>query len=399
LEAVADRSPQRLTRVALISVIGVCTKDQAYGAFLITWPVAVGAWAWLCRDLRIQILKASVRGTALAIVAFGFLSSAFVNPTGFRERVRFLLGPASQDSALYTKDLASRLRILRDVGQKLPMFYPWLALGICVLGLACSATFAWWWWRHREHQQSKVPMLFAQLLPILGFVSFTVTFNLSARRFEPRFLLLQYTALAIYAGIGVARVLGARGAALALGAVLAVAPLPGLVYLAISVDVSLSFDPRYGAEAYFAHALPPGTLVETYGHNVYLPRFPSQLRVQRVSAESQKNPMPGIVEITGSPGLAKERGAQVLVFSEGWAWRYWNAEAQEGAHGRIPPKGVNETAKDPEGRMFFRTLFEGTNPDYALAYTGQPPAGFFGCYQIHSATCMKTYVFRARAEH
>jgi len=396
LDAVAQRAPQRLTRVALISVVGVCTKDQAYGAFLLTWPVAVGAWAWLCRDLRGPILKASLRGTAVAVVTFGFLSSAFVNPVGFRERVRFLLGPASQDSALYTRDLASRLLILRDVGQKFPMFYPWLALGICVLGVASSVAFAAWWWRHRAEQSSKVPTLFARLLPLLGFVSFTLTFNLSARRFEPRFLLLQYTALAIYAGLGAARVLTARGLARALGAALALAPVPGLFYVAASVDVSLTYDPRYGVEEYFAASLAPGTLVETYGHNVYLPRFPSQLRVQRVSTEPQKNPMPGVLEITGSPGLAKQRGAEVLVFSEGWAWRYWNAAPQEGTRGRIPPKGVNETAKDPEGRAFFRALFEGSNPDYALVFTGQPPNGLFGCYAIHSSTCMKTYVFRAR---
>jgi hypothetical protein len=382
--------------VALVSVIGVCTKDQAYGAFILTWPIAVAAWALSCADLRRRIAVSAARGTLVAVVAYGFLSSAFVNPTGFRERVKFLIGPASQDSALYTKDLASRLQILRDIAHQFPMFYPWPALGLCVLGLGSTAVMAVWWLRARGPRGAFIPVVFARLLPLLGFVSFTITFNLSARRFEPRFLLLQYTALAIYAGIGAAAVVSSRGAARLLGALLAFAPAPGLVYIALSVDLSLAFDPRYDVEAYFARDLAPGTLVETYGQNVYLPRFPKHLRVQRVSTDTQKNPMPGIVEITASPALAKARGAQVVVFSEGWAWRYSEPQPEAGVRGRIPPKGVNETAKDPEGRAFFRTLFDGNNPDYALAYTAEPRDGFFGCYRIHSATCMRTYVFRAR---
>ena len=61
----------------------------------------------------------------------------------------------------------------------------------------------------------------------------------------------------------------------------------------------LLFDPRYDAERWMAAHVRPGDVIETYGQNCFLPRFPQSARVIRVGQGSLKlrNPLPGVTEV------------------------------------------------------------------------------------------------------
>ena len=70
------------------------------------------------------------------------------------------------------------------------------------------------------------------------------------------------------------------------------------LHQAVAINAAMLFDPRYDAERWMAAHVKPGDVIETYGQNCFLPRFPQSARVIRVGQGSLKlrNPLPGVTE-------------------------------------------------------------------------------------------------------
>lgn len=117
VRAIVRREPARLRGAALFAVFAVATKDQAYGAFLVTLPVAIGLWLALegPSPTRTSIARELVVSTLGAALVLSIIDGALVNPTGFAARVRFLTGPASQDHTYYARNVAGLRHLLSDV--------------------------------------------------------------------------------------------------------------------------------------------------------------------------------------------------------------------------------------------------------------------------------------------
>jgi hypothetical protein len=393
VRAVARRQPGRLRHWAILAALAVGTKDQAYALFLVAVPAGLALWialdSWARANVRVIFREGAIAVGILAgalVVADGVL----FNPTGFRERVRFLLGPASQAYAHYTNDWLGRLDVIRDLAGRFGLFYPLVFAPLAVLGLLVVL----------RANRNDPPKLAAGILPLLAAVSFTLAFNCIARRTDERFALPQTVLAAVYGGVALdvllfeLRPTGARWLArAAVAATFCVA-----LFYAADVDANLLFDPRYEAEAWLKDHVAPGDVVETYGLNVYMPRFPKEAHVIRVGPEAgdHRNPMPGVEEVLGAYGDAAVRRPRYVVVSEGWAWRYLLDPNDFPSHGHMLPPTQRETGSDQAATAYFKSLTRGEYQPYKLAHVARWESTIWPPIELHASTSRQIWVYERR---
>jgi hypothetical protein len=389
VRAVARREPRLLRRWAIFATLAVATKDQAYALFLLGAPATVALWLAVDAEARARargVLRESALATAIGAGLLLVADAIVFNPTGFRARVRFLLGPASQGFANYTDDWAGRWDVVHDVVHNFGKYYPLAFAPLVLLGLGIVVVGA----RDRAR-------LAAGLAPLLAAASFTLAFNCTARRTDHRFVLPQSIFVAVYMGVALdvllfqvrpaaARWLARAGVAVAFAVAL---------FAAVDVDVNLLFDPRYEAEAWLRARARDTDGIETYGLNVYLPRFPSGPRVVRVGPEpvDRRNPMPGIEEVADAYGNAEARGPRFIVVSEGWVWRYLIEPVAGSDHGRMQAPTQRATASDQAATDYFRKLTSSEYGPYRIAHVSRWESKVWPALEIHASTSRDIWIY------
>ncbi len=409
VRAIARDEPPLLRRWAVFAAIAVTSKDQAYGLFLLAAPLAFALWAAVrARDAseasrrtspaapasRVSLARDAAVSVGIGALIVVAADGVLYNPSGFLARVRFLLGPASQSYAQYTDDWLGRWDVVRDLALQTDRFYPWALAVFAVLGLALTV---------RETREDGRKLV-AGLLPLFVALSFLATFNCVARRTDERFALAQTTMLAVYGGIGLdAIVFRLRPAPVRwLGRLVAAACLAAGLFFAADVDANLLSDPRYAAEGWLRQHVRPEDTVETYGLNVYMPRFPRTCRVVRVGpqARDHRNPMPGVEEVVDDYDGARARGAKYIVVSEGWAWRYLidaRAFPAGGTRGRMLPETQRQTAEDSRASRYFRELVASRYAPYRLVYRSAFESKIWPRVDLHASTGRDIWIYE-RAE-
>jgi hypothetical protein len=388
--AIARSEPRLLRRAFAFAALALGTKDQAYAVFLLSVPITLGVWlvgaARAGTDTR-RIWREAAIAVGLATAILLVVEGALVNPTGFRARLAFLTGSASQDYVEYSNDWSGRLQILVDGARTFHLHYPALLTPAIGIGLVRALLGA----RRRTCQ------LALALLPLLVAVSFTVTFNWSARRTDPRFFLPQAVVLAVYGGLGIDWLVTAPRRLLRIaGQAAASIAFAKAAFVCISVDANLLGDPRYEAEAWLrAHALPEDT-IETYGLNVYLPRMTSIARVVRVGPErvDRRNPLPGVTEVEAPFEEAPKRGARFIVVPTAWVWRYLPGH-EALAPGRVRAPTQSRTVGDVAAVRFFEELARGEG-SYAMVHDAKYDDHVFPPVDVHGTTARWIWIFERR---
>ncbi|MBX3262652.1 MAG: hypothetical protein KF782_23430 [Labilithrix sp.] len=396
--AIARREPRRLRRAFVLAVLAVGTKDQAYGMFLLAFPAAFAIWiardAW-AREHRGLVARQAAIAAGGAVLLFALVDAVVVNPSGFAARVRFLTGSASQDFVEYTRDWSGRLGILVDGARLFHLQYPSLFAPLIALGLVHALVTA-----RRTIAARRGAALVLALLPLFVAASFTVTFNWSSLRTDARFLLPQALVLAVYGGRALdVLAFETRGVLRAVGRAVAVVDLAVALYACVAVDVNLLFDPRYDAEAWLRSHVRPGETIETYGLNVYLPRFPEHARVIRVGPEpvGARNPVPGIREVQAPFEDAPSREARWIVVSTGWVWRYLIDADPAMLAGRALPPTQKRSASDEAATGWFERLTLSTDA-FAIAHESTyGPEAVFPIMEIHGTTGRRIWIYERKA--
>lgn len=394
VRALARREPRRLRHMAALAALAIATKDQTYALFVVSVPVLLVTWLLVDRWAR-----ANVRQIAReAFIAFGIgaamiavLDGAVFNPSGFRARLAFLSGPASQDFTTYSKDFAGRVAIILDIGRQLHRHYPPIFGALIVFGAALAVRTA------LRAQRSSVVAAF---VPVALAISFTLAFNFAARRTEDRFTLPHYLFAAVYAGVGMERLWSAakRPSWRLLARSSCIALLALAVWEALRVDLTLLFEPRYAAEAFLSTAARPGDLIETHGINVYLPRFPEHARVIRVGPTpvSRRGPLPGVTEVQAPFMEVEARRPRFIVVSKCYAWRYLVTDTRT-PEGRVYPPGQEREAADVDATSFFQGLFAG-RLGYRVAHVSVIQDRWFDPIEIHASTNCRVTTFERSEE-
>jgi hypothetical protein len=378
--------PKRWLRFALYAALAVGTKDQAYAVFLFAVPVWFAVRATVSAAARQSVVRDAkwlVVAGVLTLVLLLVLDGAFVNPRGFLARIHFLLGPASQDHAYYTQDAQGRLRLLMDVLWVRPSnYYPMWVWALFPTGIVLAC------W-HRKSDVAVPAALATRLLPLLALLSFSVAFNMTARRTEHRFLLPQSALAAVYMGIALEQLTRVSK----LGSLAAVVTVLAAWRGSIGVGLVLLGDPRNKAEAWLRTHAATAT-IETYGNNVYLPRMPAGARVARVGEDSpgKRSVVPGFVEVQASPAEVEARKPAVLVVSEGWSGPIaWAGAASTG--GYQTSRWLLNDRGDGATRQFLQALREGSTR-YRLALRAEYKSGLFPTPNIHASTAMPMLIYQ-----
>jgi hypothetical protein len=383
VRALARRDPAELRWACVFAALATSTKDQAAGLFLLGFPLGILAWfvldSWARQNARL-VLKQVVRGAAIAIGLVLVVDGAIVNPSGFRARIGFLLGSASQDHASYAGTLAGRLHVLRDSVLHFNHFYPAPFAALVIVGLAVAG--------------AAPPKRAAGLAPLLLAASFLVLFNCLARRTDERFLLPQMLFLGVYAGLGLeALVFHAPRPLAGLVKVGGAALVGWALFECAAVDVNLLEDTRYDAEAWLAAHVQPGESLEVYGNLVYLPRLPAQARVVRVDQRpiETRNPLPGASEVVAPFEDVEQRKPHWIVATESQLWPYLVDADDVARRGRILTPG-QMAAQHAPARAYFRDLVAG-RAGYRVAHVSEWTSRVWPLVQLHASTGQRVHIF------
>ena len=357
----------------ILAALAVTTKDQAYALFLLSLPIYLVRAVILDRKRVRELAVASAIALALLLVIDG----AVFNPSGFRARIGFLLGPASQDYAEYASTWDGRRRLLLDAAESFQLQYPFAMLLFVGVGL-----------RHLRRSALGA-------LPLLVALSFTIAFEMATRRTEARFLLPQAIMLAVYGGAGLeAFFWNARRALRWGGRAVAVVPLALGLFRAVSVDVNMLHDPRYAAEEWLAANVRPGDTIEVYGLNVYMPRLPRWAHVVRVGPEpvDKRNPMPGFEEVQAPYELAPQRSPTWIIVCWGWAWRVFDRPPL--VAGQVKATTLERADAQPT-RRYFRQLADQALGYYSTFNSDYDPS-VFPVVDIHGTTSRTIWIYKRR---
>ncbi len=396
VRGIARREPRRLRSVALFGALAITTKDQAYALFLFGVPASVALWfafdEWARAHAKRVLFECGI-SAALAPVIVAFVDGAVTNPRGFAARVAFLTGSASQDYATYSRDGVGRWFVLVDVARAWEYHYPWFLAVFLVVGLIDTLTSVF---APPVRARQARGLAVAALVPLAIALSFTLCFNLIARRVEERFTLPQMLLASVYAGVGVDRIclrVRAGGGVIrwALRGLCAVGLALG-AWRCLTIDANLLLDPRYEVEDFLAAHVQPVDTIETYGLNVYLPRFRPGMKVVRVgpSAPEHRSPLPEVVEVRALLGDIEERAPRWIVVSDCYAWRYLERNV-EGDVGRVVPTVQRGDAQDADATKFFQSMWRGTL-GYHMALDARIHSRIFPTAAIHGSVGCPVFV-------
>ncbi len=405
VHAIVRRAPSSLRRAVVFAALAVATKDQAYALFVLGVPLTLAAW-WLidveARPLGRAVVKELAIGLAIAVPTLLLIDGALTNPSGFRERVRYLLGSASQDFAYYPATWAGRLHAARDSLLSWGDFYPWAFAGLAALGLVVACLDGV---RTSDREQandlaekandSARARRAAALVPLFLAVSFTIAFDMSARRSEHRFVLPQMVLFGIYAGIALDALHARLWPRHRLAFFLVVGPcLAYALFKCVSVDVAMLLDPRYDAERWMAAHVQPNDRMEIYGSNVELPRFPPTAAIERVDVTpvDGRNPILGVTEVTARFSDIEARRPRFIVVSEFWAGRYLIEREWVAPAGRVLSPGQERLEGDLDSRAYFHALRDG-RLRYRLANVSRWTSKFWPAVDIHASLSRELWIF------
>jgi 4-amino-4-deoxy-L-arabinose transferase-like glycosyltransferase len=369
----------REMRALVVGVAAVLTKDQALGALLLPGTLCLVVIPWVFHR-RPPARRALVRAALVAAGLYAVGSGAIVNPAGFRRRIAFLMGPASQSWATYPPGWRGLAPWIRDVlGQVQDFTSRPIALA-AIVGIVASV-FA-----------IKGEQRLRTLVPLSAAVSFTVLFTLAVRRSEHRFLLPQSVFLVPYAGLAFDfawRTWTRSHVALLLAGIAALGPA---VLGVASLDGTLVLDPRYEAERFLA-ALPSGTHVEVYGGPLFLPRVPWGLVATRPGVEppSDRQAIAGVTDIVDPSMDPRRRGPTAIVLST-----EFSAIDSTRPSPTVRPYALAQYGDD-KSHALFQGLWDG-RLGYKRVFAGQCRLPWpLRCVRIHSSTGREVWIYEPRS--
>jgi hypothetical protein len=226
------------------AALAVATKDQAFGFYLLPGIHLV----WTTRRIRLVALS-----LASAAATFLLAHNAIANPSGLLAHVGVLVGPASANYRMFPMTMTGQAELASATFQCLTLSAGWAGGLLLVSGLTA--------------RQVRPPVWIG-----LAALSYYVTFLVPAGYVYDRFLLPVLLLLAPTAAAGLERLL-AGVPTRASGRLLALAVVAVLVWRTVSLDVLLTRDSRYAAEAWLSANVPDGATVGYPSLTLYLPRL------------------------------------------------------------------------------------------------------------------------------
>lgn len=268
---VKGNRPGDLYGYAVAATLAICTKDQAYGLYLLpTLHIALLAWrtAGAGDSSRPAAILRRVSGPALAAIAvFAVVNNFAFNFNGFIGHVQILTGGQSGNFRMFSSDFDGQRQLLADALPQFRWMFGWTGLALVALGF-------WRTWKlgpSRRHPWVLLPA-----------ISYYLTFIAVIGYHYDRFWLPVALTLALMAGVALEWLFTSK-ARQPFGRLVAVAALVILVWRGSSVDALMLIDSRYDAERWLREHIPSGSTAVYVGALSYLPRV-DQLDIHPMAA-------------------------------------------------------------------------------------------------------------------
>jgi hypothetical protein len=310
-----------LVGFAVAATLAVCTKDQAYGYFVL--PAAYALWLrYAARSPRstATLLTDRVVGKAAlgSVAAFVVGQNLLFNFQGFLGHVQHIVSMSTYPPT-YAQSLAGHVGMVGEAVRQLSWSMGWPSLVVGAAGVALVI--------------SRYPKTGVGL--ILFVASYYVFFLAVVRYQFDRFFLGTCIILAVCGGGLLANLLRLRqgvlfGRVACFGVVLF-----GVLYGSF-VPLAMRSDSRYTAEAWMASHVQGDEVIAYVGRRTYLPRFPH-----------------GSIRVPESWSYVRRRPPDVLVVNAAYSCRARSGTTRREFYDRL---------NDPENGMFTLVLQYRSDP-------------------------------------
>ncbi len=313
---------------AMFGILAICTKDQAYGLFILS-PLPL-LWVHLVEQSHVPRQERNAVGMFLdkrlllaavaAVVTFALAQNLIFNFTGFLDHLQLITGSKSQGLEDYTPDLQGRFQLLWQTAAYLARSLTLPLLGLCLIGVIyCAFKFP----------RYSLPLLFLALTYYLFFLNVILFVRL-------RYILPIAIIMAFFGG----KVLADMWARAPLKALVRTAICLLFAYAAffpIQLNVLLIKDSRYAAAEWMEKHFSEGDIVETFApHSKYYPRFPSWVKVRLSKLEAGAKWETRPIKKVRIPNLyTGNEPPDYIVLSEFWYRRFLTAEYDGSDHVRV----------------------------------------------------------------
>jgi 4-amino-4-deoxy-L-arabinose transferase-like glycosyltransferase len=255
---------------ALTAALSICTKDQAYGLYVLAPALVIwadrraAAAAGERRPVAFFIFKAifntrSISMAAAGAVTFILAHNLVFNWSGFIRHIKMIVGPASQDYTMFPASVAGHLKLLMLTFSEIRFCLGWPLLIVCLLGLGLAVL--------------ERPKNFGLLLLALFGLSYYIFYIAVIRYNYVRFNLPLGILLAFFGGKALSALDGVRPPWRTVAKTAAVMALAYSFSLAASVDILMVKDSRYAVERWLHAHVPAGSSIGIVGLPNYLPRL------------------------------------------------------------------------------------------------------------------------------
>jgi len=252
--------------LAVTAALAVCSKDQAYGLYVLT-PLAIVWVAWhrppASGGARALAGAAVNRKTLLALAAFVAVFAAchnlLFNWEGFVAHVEEITGSASQSYRMFAQTWRGQAELLWLSVRLMQHTFGWPAFLLCVGGLGYALV-----------RPPRPALLLWLLVPA---ASYYLTFIAVVGYSYDRFMIPIGFVLAVAGGWALDRWLASGWGPQAMRAGIVAGVLGFGVYYAGLVDVTMALDSRYTVEAWVRDHVRPGQRIGMVSPATYLPRL------------------------------------------------------------------------------------------------------------------------------
>jgi hypothetical protein len=247
------------------AALAVCTKDHAYGFYTFLPLALIGRLA--TRQTAGSLIQRLVRGFfdrrlwiggVVSAVVFAVAHNVPFNWTGMVDHFRLITALIAPGAPTVHRPWQFDLDLISMSVELIRWSFRWPVFVLCVSGLAVALV----------SRQSRAMTLWI----LLPSVSYYITYLRFMGYVYDRFLLGVCIPLAILGGRFVAMLLVPRRFAL-LRQVGLVAAFAYSLLAAVSIDLMMTVDARYSAEAWLRNHLGHDVRVGWFGHGMYMPRL------------------------------------------------------------------------------------------------------------------------------
>jgi 4-amino-4-deoxy-L-arabinose transferase-like glycosyltransferase len=258
---------------ALTAVCAICTKDQAYG-FYILMPIPI----LISRHRFQKMLKPTARlwqtllgrqiifAFGAACFLFALIHNVLFNFSGFLNHLKLIFGAGSKGFQLYPNTLAGHMHMFWQAIKHLQFIFGWPMFIVCLLGFAVVLA-----------RKKRDRLLFALLIPGVSYYLFFISVVLYH---YDRFLIPIAIILAFFGGKILAEWLSPQRSWYKCRLILFGLLAGYSFWYAASVDINMSNDSRYYVERWMTKHIKPDATIGMAGLWKCLPRTTHFKRIQ-----------------------------------------------------------------------------------------------------------------------